>query len=303
MPSPLLPRLPPPITSRSNAKVKALRRAFNGTAAQPGELAGIEGHISVREALAAGLRFDTLLAKSSVAAGLPSDWIAQLAPREFLVLADEVFDSVVDTVSPQELAATVVIPAHAGPGPSSGLFLLLEEIQDPGNLGTLIRSAEAFGVERLFLSPGCANPWSPKVIRASAGSVFRQPMAKVPFATAMCDLRRQGVRVAGAVVQEEGATISLAAELAPPIALVIGNEGSGLSRGALSSVDQRVYIPCLTESLNAAVAGSLLLYEAQRQALSRPPKRADKAEQAAEAEQAAGDAAQAKEREERGRAE
>ena len=210
-----------------------------------------------------------------MAAELTPDRMAQLTPREFLVLADEVFDSVVDTVSPQELAATVVIPSHDGPGPSSGLFLLLEEIQDPGNLGTLIRSAEAFGVERIFLSPGCANPWSPKVIRASAGSVFRQPVAKLPFATAVRDLRGQGVRVAGAVVQGGGATISTEAKLAPPIAFVIGNEGSGLSGPVLSSVDEKVYIPCLTESLNAAVAGSLLLYEAQRQRIHRLAEQKD----------------------------
>lgn len=256
--------LPPAITSRTNSRVKALRGAFSGKASRPGELVGIEGLKSLEEASSAGLRFDTVALAESAARSAESR-IARWKPRELLVLSEEVMASLGNTVTASQVLATVQIPEEGRPGPKSGLFLLLEEIQDPGNLGTLIRSAEAFGAEELYLSPGCANAWSPKVIRSSAGSVFRQPITRLPVMAAVAKLRREGVRLAGAVVRREGAKVSLRANLKGPVALLIGNEGAGLSAEALACVDETVYIPCRTESLNAAVAGSVLLYEALSQ--------------------------------------
>lgn len=253
--------LPPVITSRTNARVKALRAAFSGKASRPGELVGIEGFKSVLEAFKAGLRFETLAVTVAGSEEHTPERVALLSPREMVVLSEEVMASVADTVSPPQIVATVEIPEERRKGPPSRIFLLLETLQDPGNLGTLIRSAEAFGIERVVLSPGCANPWSPKVIRASAGSVFRQAMVRQPLAAAMEELQTHKVRLVGAVVRGEGASVSLAMDLAAPIGLVIGNEGTGLSEEALSLVNERVYIPCFTESLNAAVAGSVLLYD------------------------------------------
>ena len=249
-----------------------MRQVFSGRSSQPGQLVGIEGYTLVVEAYRSGLRFDTLFVPEIGAQDLlGEDMLMRLKPREVLVFSREVYGSVVDTVSPQEIAATVEIPARRGVGleDGRGTFLVLEEIQDPGNVGTLIRSAEAFGVDEVFLTPGCANPWSPKAMRASAGSVFRRPMSRMTVSESLRMFRGHGIPIAGAVAQEEGATLSPLARLYPPVAVLIGNEGSGLSEQALSLVDQRVNIPCLTESLNAAIAGSLLLYEAQRQNLFR----------------------------------
>ena len=109
----------------------------------------------------------------------------------------------------------------------------------------------------------------PKVIRASAGSVFRQPVTRLPILTAVRILREKGVRIAAAVLEGGSAGISYEMELAAPIAVIIGNEGSGLTERVIAVADEQVYVPCHTESLNAAVAGSVLLYEAQRQTLYR----------------------------------
>ncbi len=255
-----MPPLPPPITSRTNARVKALRAAFSGKAGRPGELAGIEGWKTISEALGAGLLFDTLAVSEDT--GLSQEQIAAVQPRELLILSRQVMASVADLQSAPEIVATVAIPHDNRQGPQSRVYLLLEDIQDPGNLGTLIRSADAFGVEQVTLSPGCANPWSPKVIRASAGSVFRVPVVKRPFEFVFPAMRKQGIRLLGAVVAGGDAKISFTCDFSPPLALVIGNEGSGLSGSALSVVDDKVYIPSSTESLNAAVAGSILLYAA-----------------------------------------
>jgi TrmH family RNA methyltransferase len=177
----------------------------------------------------------------------------------------------VSTVSPQGIAALVEIPAHTQRKSDDhrGTTLVLEDIQDPGNLGTLLRSAEAFGVDEIFVTPGCANQWSPKVIRASAGSAFRNPARRMPIVEALRTLRAARIRIAGAVAQSAQATPSPRAQLSEPVAIVIGSEGAGLTQQALAWVDERVNIPCRIESLNAAIAGSLLLYEAQRQNAQR----------------------------------
>ncbi len=263
-----MPTLPPPITSRTNARVKELRQAFSGRSANPGELVGVEGSTLLDEAIRSKVRVDTLFVREGAQAacfrGLAG---AQAQPRQTLVLSREVYDSVVDTATPQPIAATVEIPRpiKSQPGSRTGTYLLLEDVQDPGNVGTLIRSAEAFGVAEIFVTPGCANQWSPKVIRASAGSVFRKPIQRMSLNEALEVLRREGVRIAGAVAHSEQAVPSPAAKLWQPIAVLIGNEGGGLSQQALAMVDEQVNIPCQTESLNAAIAGSLLMYEAQRQ--------------------------------------
>ncbi len=273
-----MPTLPLPITSRTNARVKALRAAFSGKASEPGDLVGLEGYTAVKEASRSRLRLDTLFVAEPAARDvLTADLLSLLRPRELLVLSRDVFDSVVDTVSPQRIGATAEIPRHPdiGLGRGTQTSLVLEDVQDPGNLGTLIRSAEAFGVHEVFLSPGCANPWSPKAVRASAGSIFRQRTRRLPIAECLGMFRGHGIPIAGAVVEEAGATLSPLARLHPPVALLIGNEGSGLSEHALSFVSEKVNIPCRIESLNAAVAGSLLLYEAQRQSLFRSSRSAE----------------------------
>ena len=262
-----MPTPPAPITSRTNAKVKALRAAFAGRASKPGEVVGIEGFKTVSEAFKAELRLETLAVTAAGSEEHTPERVARLGPREFLVLSQDVMASVADTVSPPDMLATVVIPGERRKGPPSRIFLLLETIQDPGNLGTLIRSAEAFGVERVILSPDCANPWSPKVIRSTAGSVSRHAMVKQPLASVFDSLRAHGVRLIGAVARREGARVSLDVSLAAPVGVVIGNEGSGLSAEVLSQVDEKVYIPCFTESLNAAVAGSVLLYDVLSQSV------------------------------------
>jgi len=265
--------LPPPITSRSNARVKALRAAFSGNASQPGDRVGIEGTTLLLEARHSGVRIHTIFLREGEEAKLPAEaleLLRTLEPGQVHVLSPEVFDSAAGTVSPQGIAAIVEIPAPArNLEAHRGTTLVLEDIQDPGNLGTLLRSAEAFNVAEIYVTPGCANQWSPKVIRASAGSVFRKPVRRMPIADALNLLRGHGIRIAAAVAHSEQATPSPSAHLSEPVAIVIGSEGAGLTQQALTLVDERVNIPCRIESLNAAIAGSLLLYEAQRQNAER----------------------------------
>jgi TrmH family RNA methyltransferase len=274
----------PPIlvTSRANARVKQLRAAFagsargsRGNARLSGGLVGLEGETLLREALRSGLPLKTIFLSERVA---PPAWL----PRgvELLVLADEVFASAVDTQHPQGISALLVPPVwkmesvlpakHVGD--KVPLLLVAAELQDPGNLGTLIRSAEAFGATAVLTTPGTVSEWNQKALRASAGSVFRVPVVQTN-AEQLIALKSRGVRLLAAVVLDSEAYSEAAAEsvcdadLTNPCALMIGNEGAGLGEEWLALADARITIPTpgRVESLNAAVAGSLLLYEAARQ--------------------------------------
>jgi RNA methyltransferase, TrmH family len=138
-------------------------------------------------------------------------------------------------------------------------------LQDPGNLGTLARSAEAFGATGMMLLPGTVSLWNAKAMRASSGSVFRLPAVLLTPDAAFAALRAQGVRIVAAVARDGDSE----ADLRGPSALLVGNEGAGLPDAWVAQADARITIPLpgAVESLNAAIAGSVLLYEAMRQRL------------------------------------
>lgn len=259
------------VTSRANARVKQLRAAFAGHARLSGGLVAIEGENLLREALDSGLPLKTIFLSERIA---PPEWL----PRgvELLVLAEEVFASAVDTQHPQGIAALLVPPVwkieSALPAnDNAALLLVAAGLQDPGNLGTLIRSAEAFGATAVLTTAGTVSEWNQKALRASAGSVFRVPVVAIT-AEELIALKSRGVRLLAAVAPnpDSGSESAADAGLTNACALMIGNEGAGLGEEWLALADARISIPTpgRVESLNAAVAGSLLLYEASRQRTS-----------------------------------
>jgi TrmH family RNA methyltransferase len=161
-------------------------------------------------------------------------------------------------------------------GDNAALLLVAAGLQDPGNLGTLIRSAEAFGATAVLTTAGTVSEWNQKVLRASAGSVFRVPVVQVA-AEQLIALKSQGLRLLAAVAPDSefdsGSESAANADLTSACALMIGNEGAGLGEEWLALADVRITIPTpgRVESLNAAVAGSLLLYEASRQRAASQP--------------------------------
>jgi len=261
--------LPEAITSRTNARVKTLRAAFAGKASRPGELVGIEGENLIGEAIRSGLTFDTVYVREGSDNALARPSLAGLQADHWALLSKDVFGSAVDTASPQGIAATLEIPeiVPIEPSENPGVILMLEDLQDPGNMGTLLRSAEAFLVQQVFVTPSTVNPWNPKAIRASAGSVFRMPIVRCSLTEMKSWSHAFGVRMAAAVARMKDATPVMHARLLSPCALMIGNEGAGLSAAAIAMADERVNIPCAVESLNAATAGTTIMYEAFRQNL------------------------------------
>ena len=252
------------VTSRGNARVKQLRAASAGNARLSGGLVAVEGETLVGEALRSGLMVKTVFVseRRAVPEGLP-------AGVEVLRCSDEVFASAVETRSPQGVAA-LVLPRIWTLGDVLGEFLgrvplvlIAVGLQDPGNLGTLIRSAEAFGGTGVLVTEGTVSAWNAKAVRASAGSVFRVPVVGVTRA----EVAGLEPRRLAAVASADGAAAMQAVDFRGGCAVMIGNEGAGLGADWLALAEERVTIPCPggVESLNAAVAGSLLLYEAGRQ--------------------------------------
>jgi RNA methyltransferase, TrmH family len=255
------------ISSRTNARVKQLRAAFQGHARLSGGLIAIEGDHLLEEALRSGMVLKTVFVRAG-------GEVMAMVPRgvELLWLTPEVFDGVVDTQSPQGIAGLLVPPVFGledvlGIGDSAPLILVAVGLQDPGNLGTLVRSAEAFGATGVLTTPGTVSAWNQKALRASVGSVFRVPVVGVE-ASELKGLQGRGVRLIAAVGAEDaGVVAAQEMDFTGACAVMIGNEGSGLAAEWLEMCDVRVTIPCPgpVESLNAAVAGSLLLHEASRQ--------------------------------------
>jgi TrmH family RNA methyltransferase len=229
-------------------------------------MVAIEGDHLLEEALRSGMVLKTVFVSEHRET-------PKIVPRgvEVMRLAEEVFRSVVETQSPQGVAALLVPPVSVTDdvmgSESAALILIAVGLQDPGNLGTLVRSAEAFGATGVLTTPGTVSAWNQKALRASVGSVFRVPVVAVD-ASEIEELKRRGVRLIAAVGSEDAGVVSASEmDFTAACALMIGNEGNGLGAEWISMCDARVTIPCpgAVESLNAAVAGSLLLYEASRQ--------------------------------------
>lgn len=253
-----------PISSRTNARVKQLRAAFEGNARLSGGLVAIEGEHLLTEAMRSGIAVKTVFVSEHRT--LPPELSRK---TEVLRLTSDVFRSAVETPSPQGIAALIEPPAFAFEDVVRGtpLILIAAGLQDPGNLGTLVRSAEAFGATGILTTPGTVSAWNQKALRASVGSVFRVPVVAATLDD-IAGLKQRGVRLLAAVGTSDSRTKSAQdASFVYPCAVMIGNEGAGLGAEWMELADERVTIPCPgpVESLNAAIAGSLLLYEASRQ--------------------------------------
>jgi RNA methyltransferase, TrmH family len=264
------------IEGRHNPLVRQLRQAFSRSELTDAGDCAIEGMRILEEAIRSGLRFSSVFFRESA-----QDRANRLLPQigaqvETLLLPDKLFDSLVPSESPQGVAALVrfkkfslddvIERLQVGP------IVVIAGLQDPGNLGTILRSAEAFGSAGVILGDGTVSPFNSKVVRASAGSVFRLPIVHGSGATAAAKvesasekLRAQGVRLI-ATSSHKGTPIDQA-DLKAPAGIFFGNEGSGLPRDLMAKMDEVIEIPhaAQVESLNAGVAASIVLYEAARQ--------------------------------------
>lgn len=254
------------ITSVSNEKVKQIIRLQKKASARREQNCFlVEGRKMLEE-----LPRERLLqayASGSFAAKPENEALCHLLNAE--TVSDHVMEAMSDTRAPQGILAVVrrtEVPVDMVWQTPAPLLLILERIQDPGNLGTILRTAEGAGITGVILSSDTADIYNPKVIRSTMGSIYRMPFASADDLPALAGrMRAAGIRTFAAHLDGENRYDQ--EDYRGPSAFLIGNEGAGLSEALSSVCDCRIRIPMAgqVESLNAAVAAAILMYEAGRQ--------------------------------------
>jgi TrmH family RNA methyltransferase len=229
----------------------------------------IEGPVLVADALAFGIGVREVYAEpdaltDELAAALGADGI------EPVLVRSGGLERVLDTVTPQPVVAVATLPSYGLHDAVTDLTVVLVGVADPGNAGTLIRTAEAAGAGAVLCCGATADPFAPKAVRAAAGSTFRLPVVVEPDPVrALTWLGSGGLARVGLVAAS--ADIYDAVDLTGPVAIVLGNEAHGLPDAAMACLDRVVSIPMAgdTESLNVAAAGAIVCFEAARQRRAR----------------------------------
>lgn len=250
------------ITSLKNERVKYWRELLHKPDKSGNMVAFFsEGEHMVSEALQEKKCWELIVSESKTErfSALLSE--AKRQERDIFIVPDHVMSGITDTRTPQGICCICVIQT---PERVTGKKIVaLERVQDPGNVGTILRTMDAFGYDMLLIDSGCADPYSGKASRASMGAVFRVPVLSVSnLNETLMHLRQEGCSVVAGELHGKDLRTALADKRARACILV-GNEGAGLSEGILSCSDIRVKIPMpgRAESLNAAIAASILMYE------------------------------------------
>lgn len=260
-----------PITSPANTRIKALVRLRDRSERDATGRFIIEGYRELTRALAAAVSVETLYVSPSLFLGENEARLidaATAAGAEVVEVDEAPFRKASYRERPEGLLAVAIrfgtgldrIPRAGNP-----LLLVAESIEKPGNLGTMLRTAEAAGVTGVIVADPTTDPFNPNVVRASLGTLFAVPLAVTDSASAVEHLRRSGIRILATT--PAGATAHYAADMTGPVAIVIGSEQYGLTPAWLEAADQMIVIPMpgSVDSLNAAMAAGIVLFEAVRQ--------------------------------------
>lgn len=255
------------LTSRDNPRVKELVKLLSDAKARrkSGQFV-IEGARLCEDAVRSGAEVLCAFATEEATVRYAASWQAasSAAQASFLLSAD-LMRSLSDTGTPQGMLCVCRQRPHDVALSDDGVLVALEDLQDPGNLGTVLRTAEALGAKGVLLSKGCCDLYNPKVLRASMGGVFRLPCRVCDdFHGELCRLSRERPVLAAVVDADAEPILTAPKERA---VIVIGNEGNGLTEAAVAACSHRVTIPMAgrAESLNASMAAGILLWELCRE--------------------------------------
>ncbi len=245
------------ITSLQNEYIKNLCRLHSVSGRKESGLFLVEGRKLCEEAVRSGLEIECCL----VAEREQASPVLNGLNAKIILIADHVAKklSTMDTVPGIFMVIRQPKPIFKGELP---FILALDHVSDPANLGAILRSAEAFGVKAVFLSEGCVDLYSPKVLRAAMGSAFRVAVQRGSLASFITEQKEKGYRIIGAGLDRNYCELPDLSFDSPTL-MIIGNEANGITAEINALCDHGVFIPMLgeNESLNAAVAASILLWE------------------------------------------
>lgn len=252
------------LTSLKNQRVKDWKKLQHKKYRNATGTYLLEGWHLVNEARQSGVNINELLVTDDVLDEHPET--ANYCSNIFVV-TKQIMRAVTDSVTPQGIAAVVDLPdSHRLPeGPLSGGWLLLDRIQDPGNVGTMIRTADAAGFTGVVLSDRCAELYGPKVVRSMQGSQFHLQLFEGDLVKWINDFQKVGAPVYGTELNPQAVDYRQVKPTAT-FALIMGNEGHGMSKELLNLTDQNLYIPMPgnAESLNVAISAGILMFSLNR---------------------------------------
>ncbi|MBY5022203.1 RNA methyltransferase [Streptococcus suis] len=240
------------IRSKANTSVKEAKKLHQKKYRKSSYL--IEGWHLLEEARQAGVIIEQVF--------VLEDYVDRLAGLDNLkVVSPEVLQDLADSQTPQGVVAQLALPKQTLPTDLTGRYLVLEDVQDPGNVGTMIRTADAAGYDGVFLSDKSADIYSMKVLRSMQGSHFHLPVHRMPIAEILTHLQENQVQVLATTLSSQSVDYK-EVKPAASFAIVMGNEGQGISELVAAEADQLVHIsmPGQAESLNVAVAAGILLF-------------------------------------------
>ncbi|NQJ70435.1 RNA methyltransferase [Streptococcus suis] len=240
------------IRSKSNNLVKQIKKLQQKKYRRSSYL--IEGWHLLEEAVKAGATIQHILVVEEY-----MDRVAHM--EQVTVVSPEIMQDLTDSKSPQGVLAQLALPSQDLPERLDGRFLVLEDVQDPGNVGTIIRTADAAGFDGVFLTDKSADIYNMKVLRSMQGSHFHLPIYRLPIGDILSTLKNNQVEVLATTLSSQSVDYR---EVSPEasFALVMGNEGQGISDFVAEEADQLVHItmPGQAESLNVAIAAGILVF-------------------------------------------
>lgn len=240
------------IRSKSNKLVKQIKKLQQKKYRTSSYL--IEGWHLLEEAVKAGASIEHILVLEEYV-----DRVSQL--EKVTVVSPEIIQDLTDSKSPQGVIAQLALPSQDLPECLEGRFLVLEDVQDPGNVGTIIRTADAAGFDGVFLTDKSADIYNMKVLRSMQGSHFHLPIYRLPIEDILTTLKNNQVEILATTLSSQSVDYR---EVSPEtsFALVMGNEGQGISDFVSAEADQLVHItmPGQAESLNVAIAAGILVF-------------------------------------------
>ncbi len=264
-----------PITSKDNSAVKHLRSLSDPKQRKKEQAFAIEGIKMVEEALRSGTSVKMVVATPSLVQhhGKGILKLAENHSTDVLWISDKLMDMVAETKTPQPVMAVVQMKEHTENellAHDSKLVVICHRLQDPGNLGTIIRTAEAVGAAGVAITPNTVDLYNTKTVRASMGSILRVPVVRIADISAFIKkCRQEGFQTIAMTLGGSETLFDL--DLIKPTAVLVGQEGAGLPEDTLDKVDRRVRIPMAVtiDSLNAATSAAVFLYEAMRQRMKQ----------------------------------
>ncbi len=261
------------ITSKENETIKQVRKLKEKKYRDESHVFLVEGMKMVDEALQEEAEIQKIfICEDCVKDGsIDQKFIYKIAKQDCVYVTEPIFKSISEVTSPQGILAVVAQreEKQATPSYTDELYLALDGIQDPGNLGTIIRTADSAGIRELILSPQTADPYNPKVVRSTMGAIFRMNFIQTKdFASTLKEMQKHHYQVLATSLEDAKSIYEVSYQKK---VLVIGNEANGVSKEVQDLADQKIKIPMLgkTESLNASVAAGIVVYEAVRQKLAK----------------------------------